>query len=95
MALLHDTYDAIIISDYNKGFLSDTETIKYIAGRYPNTKVFVDTKKTKLPVEFSNVIYKINQREFEALDANFIPNKEQSLPWVVMVVYGTRKVSLH
>jgi bifunctional ADP-heptose synthase (sugar kinase/adenylyltransferase) len=79
MALLHDTYDAIIISDYNKGFLPDTETIKYIAGRYPNTKVFVDTKKTKLPVEFSNVIYKINQREFEALDPNFIPNRENMI----------------
>jgi bifunctional ADP-heptose synthase (sugar kinase/adenylyltransferase) len=79
MALLHDTYDAIIISDYNKGFLPDTETIKYIAGRYPNIKVFVDTKKTKLPVEFSNVIYKINQREFEALDPDSIPNRENMI----------------
>ena len=79
MALLHETYDAIIISDYDKGFLPDSKTISDIAGRYPNTKVFVDTKKTKLPVDFSNVIYKINQREFEALDPNSIPNRENMI----------------
>ena len=76
---LHDTYDAIIISDYNKGFISDTKTISNIAGRYPNTKVFVDTKKTKLPTEFSNVIYKINKKEFEALDPGNIPNGENMI----------------
>jgi bifunctional ADP-heptose synthase (sugar kinase/adenylyltransferase) len=79
MALLHDTYDAIIISDYNKGFIPDTKTISNIAGRYPNTKVFVDTKKTKLPTEFSNVIYKINKKEFEALDPGSIPNGENMI----------------
>ena len=79
MALLHDTYDAIIISDYNKGFIPDTKTISNIAGRYPNTKVFVDTKKTKLPTEFSNVIYKINKKEFEALDPSNIPNGENMI----------------
>lgn len=79
MALMHDTYDAIIISDYNKGFLPDTETISYIAGRYPSTKLFVDTKKTKLPTQFSNVIYKINQKEFEQLDSSDIPNGENMI----------------
>ena len=79
MALLHETYDAIIISDYDKGFLPDSKTISDIAGRYPNTKVFVDTKKTKLPTEFSNVIYKINKKEFEALDSGSIPNGENMI----------------
>ena len=51
MALLHETYDAIVISDYDKGYISDTKIISDIAGRYPNTKIFVDTKKTILPTE--------------------------------------------
>lgn len=36
-------YDAIVISDYNKGFLT-TEDISYICKNHPN--VFIDTKKT-------------------------------------------------
>lgn len=36
-------YDAIVISDYNKGFLT-TEDISYICENHPN--VFIDTKKT-------------------------------------------------
>jgi len=74
MALLHETYDAIVISDYNKGYVPDAKTISDIAGRYPNTKIFVDTKKTILPTEHSNVIYKINKKEFESLDPDHIPN---------------------
>lgn len=76
MALLHNTYDAVVISDYNKGFLPNTETISYIASRYPDTKVFVDTKKTNLPTEFNNVIYKINKKEFESLNSSTIPNSK-------------------
>ena len=38
----------------------------------------MDTKKTK-PTEFSNVIYKINKKEFEALDPGNIPNGENMI----------------
>lgn len=73
MALMHAQYDAVVISDYNKGFVNVAEVISYIAGRLPDIKVFVDTKATKLPLGFDNVIYKINQKEFESLDPNSIP----------------------
>lgn len=73
MALMHENYDAIVISDYNKGFLNITEVIEYVANRVPNIKVFVDTKATRLLSDYDNVIYKINQKEFEALDPNTIP----------------------
>ena len=73
MALMHETYDAIVISDYNKGFVNVTEIVTYIASRNPTVKIFVDTKATRLPLGFDNVIYKINQKEFEALDPETIP----------------------
>jgi len=73
MALMHEIYDAIVISDYNKGFLNVSEVISYVASRNPKIKVFVDTKATRLLSEYDNVIYKINQKEFEALDPNTIP----------------------
>ena len=73
MALMHETYDAIVISDYNKGFVNVAEVVTYIASRNPTVKIFVDTKATKLPLGFENVVYKINQKEFEALDPETIP----------------------
>lgn len=73
MALMHENYDAIVISDYNKGFLNVAEVISYVASRNPKIKVFVDTKATRLLSDYDNVIYKINQKEFEALDPNTIP----------------------
>ena len=76
MALLHGAYDAVVISDYDKGYLPESKIIGEIARKYPNIKVFVDTKKTKLPTEFNNVIYKINKKEFELLDTDNIPNGE-------------------
>ena len=54
-------YDAIVISDYNKGFLSQ-EDILYITKVHP--KVFLDTKK-KLGKWCENALYiKINNHEF-------------------------------
>jgi D-beta-D-heptose 7-phosphate kinase/D-beta-D-heptose 1-phosphate adenosyltransferase len=55
-------YDAIVISDYNKGFL-DIEDIDYLADNHP--LVFMDTKKKigdwALGIEF----IKINQKEYD------------------------------
>ena len=57
----YDKYDAVVISDYNKGFLSEDD-IEYIAGKQPLT--FMDTKKKigdwALGVEF----IKINEKEY-------------------------------
>lgn len=58
-----DKYDAIIISDYNKGFLSNEDNIKFIAEHHP--LVFMDTKK-KISSWASSVDFiKINKKEFE------------------------------
>jgi len=53
-------YDAIIISDYNKGFLTDT-AIDYLTTSF-DSKIFVDTKRKNLG-NFKNSIIKLNENE--------------------------------
>jgi bifunctional ADP-heptose synthase (sugar kinase/adenylyltransferase) len=56
-----DKYSAVIVSDYNKGFLSETD-IHYIGQSHPVT--FLDTKK-KLGSWAKSIRYiKINRKEF-------------------------------
>lgn len=60
--LKYRKYDAIIISDYNKGFVTE-EDIEYIANKHEN--VFLDTKKILGPW-CKNIKYiKINKDEYE------------------------------
>ena len=73
MAAMHLEYDAVVISDYNKGYVDDN-LIDIIAPKNPGIKIFVDTKKKKLPTQYNNVVYKINKKEFELLDPDHIPN---------------------
>jgi D-beta-D-heptose 7-phosphate kinase/D-beta-D-heptose 1-phosphate adenosyltransferase len=66
-----DQYNAVVISDYNKGFL-DYEDIKYIA-KTAKCPVFIDTKKTRLADiappcmtdRAEHVYIKINELEFK------------------------------
>lgn len=63
-----NSYDAIVISDYNKGFLS-YDDIDYII-REVKCPVFIDTKKTRLadlapPFKSNHVYIKINEVEFK------------------------------
>jgi len=59
----YDIFDVIIISDYNKGFLTE-DHICYIAKQHP--LVFVDTKKLITDDMMRYVsFFKINQHEYE------------------------------
>jgi bifunctional ADP-heptose synthase (sugar kinase/adenylyltransferase) len=58
-----DQYNAIVVSDYNKGSV-DYDTIENLRKNYSGP-IFVDTKKTDL-VRFEGCYVKINQVEFEA-----------------------------
>jgi len=55
-------YDAIVVSDYNKGFLS-TGDIKTICESHPT--VFIDTKKILGPWAENALYIKINDTEFK------------------------------
>jgi D-beta-D-heptose 7-phosphate kinase/D-beta-D-heptose 1-phosphate adenosyltransferase len=64
-------YDAIVISDYNKGFLTYDHISKIIGAA--NCPVFIDTKKTQLEdLSASWVYFKINELEYRS--ARSLPN---------------------
>ncbi len=71
MAFMHSQYDALVISDYNKGFLTD-ESLRIIC-TYFKGPIFIDTKKTRL-FQQSNVFFKINKKEYDLLDREFMPH---------------------
>ena len=71
MAFMHMNPDAIVISDYDKGYLSD-EDLLHICNNI-NRPVFVDTKKRRL-FQKDNVYWKINRKEYDDLIQDHIPN---------------------
>jgi bifunctional ADP-heptose synthase (sugar kinase/adenylyltransferase) len=57
-----DSYEAIVISDYNKGFL-EYEDIEFICNKHKS--VFIDTKKV-INIKMLNALYiKINEHEYK------------------------------
>ncbi len=65
-----DNYDAIVISDYNKGFISKEKLFEI--AETASCSVFLDTKKTGLP-DTANCYIKINETEYNNLK-NFPQN---------------------
>lgn len=59
----YSLYDAVVISDYNKGFLS-TKNILEISKKHPT--IFLDTKKNITPWADNVEFIKINQKEYNA-----------------------------
>ena len=58
----NNLYDALVISDYNKGFLT-TEKIFELTSRFTGP-VFIDSKKTNLPAD---AYIKVNELEYERM----------------------------
>lgn len=75
-----NTYDVIVISDYDKGFIS-YETIEHIIHEYAGP-IFIDTKKQDL-ARFQGSIIKINELEY---------SKITSTCDNLVVTYGSEKV---
>ena len=73
-------FDAIVISDYNKGFITD-EVIWKFCQKFQGP-IYMDTKKQNL-ADFPNVYIKINQREL--YEATSIPDPEH-----LIVTYGAK-----
>lgn len=92
---LLDAYDAIVISDYDKGYVG-VETVSQIKNLFDGP-IFVDTKKTDLS-PFIGCYIKINEYEYNAL-------KSKSDGLIVTLgsrgcmykdkVYPTEKVEVH
>ena len=73
-------YDAIVISDYNKGFVTPDAVAKIRA--VFNGPIYMDTKKTNLG-DFPDIYIKINEREL--LAATSLPAQE-----MLIVTYGAK-----
>jgi len=68
-------YDAIVISDYNKGFIT-TEAVRIIRNTFGG-KMYMDTKKTDL-AKFNGIMLKINNLEYRravSLNDDFVVTK--------------------
>jgi len=74
---IQDTdFDAVVISDYDKGFITQ-EIAKKICKKFSHKKIFVDSKKTDLSC-FENSIIKVNEDEYNA-----ITNKPRNSSFIV------------
>lgn len=60
--ITNDYYDMLIISDYNKGFLT-YDICKSLTEKFKDIPIFVDTKKEDLGC-FRNSIIKLNEKEY-------------------------------
>jgi len=60
-------YDALVISDYDKGFLTPSK-IRYILEKASDCPTFVDSKREDLQV-FKNCIVKINEKEYRCSES--------------------------
>jgi len=60
-----DNFDAIVISDYNKGYLTESKLFEVVEKAH--CPVFIDSKKTLLPNKH-NCFIKINDEEYQKLD---------------------------
>lgn len=65
LTLCHSDYDAVVVSDYNKGSVS-YETIDHLQEKF-TCPIFVDTKK-KQGDRFNHCFLKINKLEYDHLE---------------------------
>ena len=67
----HGIPDAVVISDYNKGFLTPqicSKIVQHYRKISPEIPIFVDTKKTKIEC-FKNCYIKINEKEYRNIES--------------------------
>jgi bifunctional ADP-heptose synthase (sugar kinase/adenylyltransferase) len=87
-------FDAIVISDYNKGFISKEKLFDIVdAAACP---VFIDTKKKIIP-DKANCYIKINEAEYKALDnppKNTIATLGDKGALYNGIIYPTEKVTV-
>lgn len=91
-------FDAIIISDYNKGFVTE-ETLESIRNKHKKTRIFVDTKRKDVSM-YSGCTLKLNESEYREAKG-----KDDSMEFIVTLgkkgalwkgeIYPTRHVEVH
>lgn len=96
-------YDAVVISDYEKGFIRSGSACQLVAmSKEKNVPVFVDTKKHDITC-YDGCIVKVNRKEFESIKR--FPPAGAAYELIVTLgengaewngkQYKTKKVQLH
>jgi len=62
--LPQENFDALVISDYNKGFITQERLFELV--EWFDGPVFIDSKKTILPIDYAYI--KINEEEYNRLE---------------------------
>lgn len=92
-------YDAVVISDYNKGFLNQS-SVSYLCKRFKDTKIFVDTKKKDLS-NFEGCLIKVNELENSSITkqpgkgSELIVTKGDKGCYYDGSLYPVKKVDVH
>lgn len=86
----YDSFDAIVVSDYDKGFISMEflKRLAVIADRY-SIPLFIDSKKKNI-FELTHCIIKINEKEFKDTGWNFDPVAASFERVNLIVTYGDK-----
>ena len=91
-----NSFDAVVISDYNKGYLTVEKIFEIVEGA--TCPVFIDSKKSILPNK-ENCFIKINDVEYEKLDDynidNLIVTKGSEGCIYKQTLYPTEKVNVY
>ena len=91
-----NSFDAVVISDYNKGYLTTEKIFEIVEGA--TCPVFIDSKKSILPNK-ENCFIKINDVEYEKLDDynidNLIVTKGSEGCIYKQTLYPTEKVNVY
>lgn len=86
-------YDALVISDYDKGFISEFQLYQLV--KKFKGPIFIDSKKTKLPQK--NCFIKINEFEYKKLEKksdNIIVTRGPNGAEYLGKLYPTNKVDV-
>ena len=67
--LPYEDFDALVISDYDKGFLTSQKIFELV--EWFDGPIFIDSKKTNLPID--NAFIKINEDEYKKLESKESP----------------------
>ncbi len=90
-----ENFDAILISDYDKGMINDVILIDSLKSIFPNAFILVDPKPKNIPLYDSVMMITPNEKEFQEIkDRGYLPFVEKHIPYV-LETQGRKGMTLH
>jgi rfaE bifunctional protein kinase chain/domain len=90
-----ENFDAILISDYDKGVINDIDFIDSLKSIFPKAFILVDPKPKNIPLYDSVMMITPNEKEFQEIkDRGHLPFVEKHIPYV-LETQGRKGMTLH